>query len=127
MRERGLEQVCNELLEEERVRDRCVRTGRLGQRCRDDAALHDAEQSRENHSLQVEAALVVRVRQDEQNVLQETEQVTEEELVGRLLLPVSKRVDELDGNCSRRQRVLYSSKSRAYCSALCLRHRASCA
>jgi hypothetical protein len=74
MRERRVEDVHAVLAQEELVRHVAVRESRRVEHgARDGAALDELYEAREDDALQLEPALVVRVREYEEDVLQKAE------------------------------------------------------
>jgi len=87
MRECILQQVRGILPQEHRVADVWIgHLSRIKQRRCDRSVLHQLEQSRQQQALQLETTLVVRIREDEEDVLQNAKEVLLEEEVGVLWL-----------------------------------------
>ena len=82
MREGVLEQVCGIIPQELSVGRGIRECLRIIQGLNDDIGLDKLEQSSKQNALQLEPALVIRISEHEEDVLQDTEEVLLEECVG---------------------------------------------
>ena len=99
MREGTREEVRSEIAKEVGIANRGVRDGcGIVQRHSDLVRLDKLEHPREKHALELEAALMIRVCEDEEDILHDAEEVLREESVGNLWLGASKVVDDLQAH-----------------------------
>ena len=94
-----LEQVRRVLAQEDRVADGGIRNGgRVKERDGDLVRLDKLEHPRKQQRLELETALVVRIRKHIENVLHDAKEVLLEECVRDLWLGASEVVDDLEGH-----------------------------
>ena len=103
MRESGLQQVCSVLPQEHRVAHVGIwYRRRIEQRNGDLVRLDQLEHACKKHALELEAALVIRIREDVEDILHDTEEVLLEECVRNLGVGACEVVDDLETHYERR-------------------------